>query len=136
MQRKAEGRLQVYPPSKALRSPKLQDRHFGFLQRIIMYKRTPTHKRFMRYKRFLKHKGFFKVQMIKGAVLQLPFLSSNHYLGVKENRNLANRRRRRQKAESDGLDNAYDNHGMRGYCFAIVMAQKEKGTLCKTGKGQ
>lgn len=39
------------------------------------------------------------------------------------------------KAESDGLDNACDNHGMRGYCFCNCYGTKGKRDNCKTGEG-
>lgn len=72
--------------------------------------------------------------MIKGAVLQLPFLSSNHYLGVKENRNLANRRRRRQKPNQMVWIMLAITMVCVVIVFAIVMAQKEKGALVKQAK--
>lgn len=72
--------------------------------------------------------------MIKGAVLQLPFLSSNHYLGVKENRNLANRRRRRQKPNQM----VWIMIAITVVCVVIVLQllwRKRKRDTCKTGEG-
>lgn len=88
----------------------------------------------MRYKRFLKHKGFLSTDDKGSCFCSSHFLSSNHYLGVKENRNLANRRRRRQKPNQM----VWIMLAITVVCvvivFAIVMAQKEKGALVKQAR--
>ena len=88
----------------------------------------------MRYKRFLKHKGFLGTDDKGSCFCSSHFLSSNHYLGVKENRNLANRRRRRQKPNQM----VWIMLAITVVCvvivFAIVMAQKEKGALVKQAR--
>ena len=88
----------------------------------------------MRYKRFLKHKGFLDTDDKGSCFCSSHFLSSNHYLGVKENRNLANRRRRRQKPNQM----VWIMLAITVVCvvivFAIVMVQKEKGTLVKQAR--
>ena len=88
----------------------------------------------MRYKRFLKHKGFLGTDDKGSCFCSSHFLSSNHYLGVKENRNLANRRRRRQKPNQMVWIMLAITMVCVVIVFAIVMAQKEKGTLVKQAR--
>ena len=87
----------------------------------------------MRYKRFLKHKGFLGTDDKGSCFCSSHFLSSNHYLGVKENRNLVNRRRRQKPNRMVWIMLA-----ITMVCvvivFAIVMVQKEKGTLVKQAR--
>ena len=88
----------------------------------------------MRYKRFLKHKGFLGTDDKGSCFCSSHFLSSNHYLGVKENRNLANRRRRRQKPNQMVWIMLAITMECVVIVFAIVMVQKEKGTLVKQAR--
>ena len=88
----------------------------------------------MRYKRFLKHKGFLGTDDKGSCFCSSHFLSSNHYLGVKENRNLANRRRRRQKPNQMVWIMLAITMVCVVIVFAIVMVQKEKGTLVKQAR--
>ena len=88
----------------------------------------------MRYKRFLKHKGFLGTDDKGSCFCSSHFLSSNHYFGVKENRNLANRRRRRQKPNQMVWIMLAITMVCVVIVFAIVMVQKEKGTLVKQAR--
>lgn len=88
----------------------------------------------MRYKRFLKHKGFLSTDDKGSCFCSSHFLSSNHYLGVKENRNLANRRRRWQKPNQMVLIMLAITMVCVVIVFAIVMVQKEKGTIVKQAR--
>ena len=123
-----------YPPSKSARSLNYRTGILGSYKRIIMYKRTPDAQKIYEIQKILKHKGFLGTDDKGSCFCSSHFLSSNHYLGVKENRNLANRRRRRQKPNQMVWIMLAITMVCVVIVFAIVMAQKEKGALVKQAK--